>query len=100
MPAESLVVNEGDDAREPRARPLHLDGEAGDLEAVGPGQRVEVRELLDLAVRGLDPGEVGRPDEPAVARALVVLAHRAERPVEAERVDADDLDAVLLHEPE
>jgi hypothetical protein len=96
--ATSLVRNDRDDAREAGARPIDLRREGGDGEAVRAADRVEVRELLDLAVGARDAGEVRWPDEASVAGAAEVLGHRRERPVEAERVDADHLDA-LLDEP-
>src|SRR4029078_5941644 len=61
------------------------------------GQRLQVVELLELAVAALAPGLVALPDDRRVAVALEALQRVAERRVPAPAVGADDPHA-LLHE--
>src|SRR5437868_3028435 len=77
----ALLRHQGDRAAPAGAGVLDLHGQAGDVEAVRPRQLVEVGQLLDLAILARDAGEVGGPDETAIARAAVIGDHRAERPV-------------------
>jgi hypothetical protein len=94
-----LLGHESDGPTPSRAGSLNLDGQTGDVEAVGPRDLIEVRQLLDLAVFAFDACEVRGPDVAAIDRPLVVGHHVGERPVQGVAVDADDLHA-LLDQPE
>src|SRR5262249_24463219 len=91
--------HQGDGAAPGGTGALDLDGQAGDVEAVGPGELVQVGRLLNLAILPRDPGEVGRRDVPAVAGASVVRGHVREGSVQGVGVDADHLD-LLPVQPE
>src|SRR6266566_1091836 len=72
------------------ARSLDLHRQTGNEKAMRPGNQLQVRELLDLAVLAGDAREMSRPNEAAIAGLLEIGDHAGEGPVERPGVDPDD----------
>src|SRR6478609_6998975 len=89
-----LLLDNRHRPRPPRRSPLDLHREARDLEAV-IGQRVEVRELLHVAIADLASGLVAFPDDAGVAGLGEAFGRVAERRVPAPAVGAGHAYALL-----
>src|SRR5258706_13877371 len=81
------------------ARALDLHGKTRNPKPVRPRNRIEVRQLFDLAILSRDSREVSGPDVAAVSGRAVVSHHILERPVNGVCVDADHAHS-LLHQPQ
>src|SRR5262245_18475698 len=89
-----LRIHDRDGARPAGGGAADLDGETGDREAVAR-QRLEIVQLLEVAVPDLAPGLVALPDQRGVARLCELLLRVHERRVPRPRIGAGDAHAAL-----
>src|SRR5579871_2173099 len=90
----ALRFDNRDGAGEAGGRAFDLEREAGDGEA-GRGQRLEIGELLDVAVADLHPGAVPFPDDRRVAAFRKAARRVDEGRIPAPGVGAGDAHAAL-----